>query len=124
MGKINNSALGNVPCNGCVLCCLGDAVRILPDDYSKNYLTEKHPYLAGELMIAHKENGECIYLNEKGCSIHDHEPVMCRIADCRSLALKFNFNAAIELHRLGRINIKVWEQGNKLLQDMKNKKLR
>ena len=121
MAKTTKYNFKDVPCNGCVICCVGDAVRLLPEDYRRNYLTEKHPYLAGELMIAHKENGECIYLNETGCSIHDHAPIMCRIADCRSLALKFSFDQAMELHRLGRINLKVWDRGNKLIEEMKRK---
>ena len=110
-----------MPCDGCTLCCEGDAVRLLPEDYTNNYLTEIHPYLSGELMIAHKVNGECIYLKDSGCGIHDNAPVMCRIADCRSLVLKLNFDAAMELHRLGRINLKVWDQGNKLIEEMKKK---
>ncbi len=120
MDKTIKPSFGYVPCNGCVLCCVGDAVRLLPEDYRRNYFTEKHPYLAGELMIAHKENGDCIYLDKTGCSIHDTSPVLCRIADCRSLALKFNFDQAMELHRLGRINIKVWDKGNQLIDEERN----
>jgi hypothetical protein len=84
-----------------------------------NYLTESHPYIAGALMIAHKPNGECIYLDEHGCSIHDHAPSLCRTADCRSLAIRIDFESAKKLHLLGRMDIRVWDQGHKLLEEMK-----
>jgi hypothetical protein len=112
-----------VPCNGCTLCCQGDAVKIEEEDVGKGYRVEPHPYLPGALMIAHKENGHCFYLNENGCSIHNYAPSLCRSADCRSLALKFDFVTAMKLHNTRRIDIRVWDQGNKLLEDMrKNKK--
>ncbi len=111
-------AIREVPCNGCTLCCQGDAVRLEPEDMAMGYQTEPHPYMAGALMIAHKENGECVYLDERGCTIHDHAPSLCRSADCRSVAARFSFENAMQLHRLGRLDIRVWDQGRKLLEDM------
>ncbi len=105
-----------VPCNGCTLCCQGDAVRLEPEDVAAGYQTEPHPYIPGALMIAHKPNGECVYLNEHGCSIHDHAPALCRSADCRSVAVRFNFENALRLHKLGRLDMRVWDQGRKLLE--------
>lgn len=107
-----------VPCNGCTLCCQGDAVRLEPEDLDAGYQSEPHPYIPGALMIAHKANGECVYLDGQGCRIHDHVPSLCRIADCRSVALKFDFENAMRLHRLGRLDIRVWDQGRKLLETM------
>jgi hypothetical protein len=108
-----------VPCNGCTLCCQGDAVRLEHEDMDRGYQTEPHPYIAGALMIAHKANGECVYLDDKGCGIHDHAPSLCRTADCRSIATRFSFEHAMQLHRLGRLDIRVWDQGRKLLEAMK-----
>ncbi len=105
-----------VPCNGCTLCCQGDAVRLEPEDMAAGYQTEAHPYIAGALMIAHKPNGDCVYLDERGCSIHDHAPSLCRSADCRSVAVRFDFENAMRLHRLGRLDIRVWDQGRILLE--------
>jgi hypothetical protein len=113
-----------VPCNGCTLCCEGDAVKIEKEDLGKNYYTEPHPYISGELMIAHKQNGDCIYLIENGCSIHDNAPALCRYADCRSLALKFDFLTAMNLHEMKRIDIRVWDQGNRLIEKIKRNKTR
>ena len=105
-----------VPCNGCTLCCQGDAVRVLPEDKPGSYKTEPHPYAPGARMLAHKANGECVYLGDGGCTIHDRAPALCRSADCRSLALKLDFDAAIRLHRTGRLDIRVWDRGHKLLR--------
>jgi hypothetical protein len=109
-----------VPCNGCTLCCQADAIRLLPEDNVEDYQTEPHPYIPGALMLAHKPNGECVYLYNQGCSIHDRAPSMCRIADCRSVAAKFNFEQARTLHSLGRLDLRVWDRGRELLDEMKN----
>jgi Fe-S-cluster containining protein len=77
--------MGIVPCNGCTLCCKSDAVRLLEGDSPKEYETEPHPTIPGALMIAHKENRDCVYLGDKGCSIHDRRPRMCREMDCRTI---------------------------------------
>ncbi len=107
-----------VPCNGCTLCCQGDAIRLEPEDMDAGYQTEPHPYIGGALMIAHKANGECVYLDGRGCSIHDRAPSLCRSADCRSVALKFDFENAMRLHRMGRLDIRVWDQGRKIIEAM------
>jgi len=108
-----------VPCNGCTLCCQGDAVRLEPEDGAMDYQTEPHPYIPGALMIAHKPNGECIYLEEGMCSIHDRAPSLCRTADCRSLAVRIDFERAKALHRMGRLDLRVWDQGHRLLEAMR-----
>jgi Fe-S-cluster containining protein len=51
-----------VPCNGCTLCCKGDAIRLTEEDNPEEYSTEPHPYISGALVLAHKPNGDCIYL--------------------------------------------------------------
>ncbi len=115
-------AFRHVPCNGCTLCCQGDAVRLQEEDLGAGYMTEPHPYIRGAVMIAHKPNGECIYLRGTACSIHDHAPSLCRMADCRSLALRFNFETARLLHEMRRLDIRVRDQGRKLLEEMRRKK--
>ncbi len=106
----------NVPCNGCTLCCQGDAIRLENEDSAMQYETEPHPFIQGALMLAHKANGECIYLDGNGCRIHDHTPSLCRFADCRSLALRIDFATARRLHFMNRLDIRVWDQGRKLLE--------
>jgi hypothetical protein len=108
----------DVPCNGCTLCCQGDAVRLQEDELGKGYRTEPHPRIAGALMIAHKPNGECIYLTEGGCRIHATAPALCRSADCRALAIRLDFEAARRLHLAGLLDIRVWDHGRELLGQM------
>ena len=116
MSPKRSSNFQYVPCNGCTLCCQGDAVRLEPEDLAGGYQTEPHPYIPGALMIAHKPNGECVYLKDGGCSIHHRAPSLCRAADCRGIAARFDFETARTLHALGRIDFRVWDQGRKLLE--------
>jgi hypothetical protein len=111
-----------VPCNGCTLCCQGDAIRLTEEDNPKEYLTEPHPYIPGAPMLAHKPNGDCIYLIENGCSIHNRAPSLCKSADCRSIALKYDFETAMQLHQMKRIDIRVWDKGMELIKEMKKKR--
>jgi hypothetical protein len=108
----------DVPCNGCTLCCLGDAVRLEKDDTAIHYETEPHPFIPGAFMLAHKSNGECIYRDRNGCRIHEYAPSLCRLADCRSLALRIDYETARRLHFMNRLDIRVWDQGHKLLEKM------
>jgi len=111
-----------VPCNGCTLCCQGDAIRLTEDDKPEDYITEPHPYIDDARMLAHKDNGDCIYLGDTGCTIHDRAPLLCRSADCRSIALKYDFNTVMQLHQMKRIDIRVWDKGNDLLNEIREKR--
>jgi len=106
-----------VPCNGCTLCCQGDAIRLLEEDNPEEYITEPHSFIPGALMLAHKPNGDCIYLDENGCSIHRRAPSLCKSADCRALAFRYDFETAINLHKAGRIDLRVWDKGNELIEE-------
>lgn len=111
-----------VPCNGCTLCCKGDLIRLTENDNPEEYLTEPHPRLPGALILAHKSNGDCVYLVENGCSIHGKAPELCRAADCRTIALKYDFNTAMKLHSTGAINILVWDKGRELLEHLRRER--
>lgn len=41
------------------------------------------------LRIPQMPNGDCYYLDEGGCSIHDRAPVVCREFDCRRFVTIF-----------------------------------
>ena len=69
-------------------------------------------------MLAHKPNGECIYLESDRCGIHDRAPVLCRSADCRSIAIKFDFETARQLHALRLIDIRIWDHGRILIKEV------
>lgn len=77
-----------VPCGSCTVCCQRDAIYLHPNlgDDPGFYHTE-NPH--GRVMLAHKPNGDCIYLDrQKGCQIYEHRPAICRELDCR-LILNF-----------------------------------
>ncbi len=105
-------SLGEVPCNGCTLCCHGDAIRLLGVDDPAQYQTEPHDWMPGHLMLAHKPNGDCIYLGESGCTIHERKPQMCREMDCRLVAHHLGYTQA----RKANIQIAVWHKGRALLR--------
>ena len=77
-----------VPCNGCQACCTNELLILHPEhgDRPGDYLTKvvRHPF-TGEIVLGlqQKDNGDCIYLGERGCTIHERRPAMCREFDCR-----------------------------------------
>lgn len=89
--------ISTVPCNGCTLCCKGDAIFLHPDKGDDISIYEtvvtKHP-LSGKKahMLKHKPNGDCIYLGEKGCDNYENRPIICREFDCRKLFLSLTKN--------------------------------
>jgi len=80
----------SVPCNGCIKCCQNEMLVLHPEmgDVASSYLTRKavNP-LTGVLVdvLQNKPNGDCIYLGDTGCTIHDRSPAICREFDCRRM---------------------------------------
>ena len=56
------------------------------------------------VALQKKPNGECVYLNESGCSIYERAPWTCRIFDCRKLSIEAMAKGfvPIEVVRAGR----------------------
>ena len=76
----------SVPCGTCNACCRGDAIFMHPEcgDDANLYKTVVYN---GRLILDHKPNGDCIYLDRAtGCTIHAIRPTVCRELDCRLLA--------------------------------------
>jgi Fe-S-cluster containining protein len=75
-----------VPCGTCTVCCQSDAIFLHPecgDDYRKYQVEIADD---GRVMLAHKPNGDCIYLDrEKGCTNWADRPTICREMDCREV---------------------------------------
>ena len=108
----------NVPCEGCVLCCRGDAIRLLPEDDISQYEIVPHVHYLDEWMLDHKKNGDCIYLDENGCSIHPRRPLMCREMDCRNLARNITYTNARQFAREKKLPLSVWKRGKELLRKL------
>jgi hypothetical protein len=103
-----------VPCNGCTLCCHNDAIRILPHEDASRWQTVPHAHMPDALMLAHKPNGDCIYLGERGCTRQDDKPQMCMEMDCRRIAQALTWTQARKLHQRGAFNIAIWKRGREL----------
>jgi hypothetical protein len=100
------SIVATVPCNGCSLCCTKGSILLHPElgDDPSQYQTETHPNFPGRAVIAHKPTGECIYLNDTGCSIHDRAPAHCREFDCRKIETAIGFTATRKLVKKGLLS--------------------
>lgn len=102
---------GDVPCGGCRLCCENELV-LLEHEEELDYATEDHPARAGRKVVAHKSDRTCVYLDEKGCSIHEKRPKLCRDFDCRVLAVRWKWGQAQTLG-IGD----TWARGRELLKE-------
>ena len=96
-------------------CCHGDAVRLLDSDDLSKYQTEPHPYMPKVLVVAHKPNGDCLYLGDEGCTIHDTKPQMCREMDCRRITLAITWSQARKMAARGALRMDVWRRGKELI---------
>ena len=50
---------------------------------------------AARYMLLHKDNMDCIYLGNDGCTIWDRAPAMCKEFDCRKRAVGDHDDIAI-----------------------------
>lgn len=76
--------VADVPCGACRACCVQDRIFLGPTDDPKSYRWHIED---GYAVLDRKPNGECIYLGDAGCSIHERAPSICRRFDCRVLVL-------------------------------------
>lgn len=84
----------DVPCGSCKRCCRGNStVMLLPQegDVVESYEHEimDLPGAGRGAVLKRQPNGDCVYLGENGCTIHDRAPSVCRVFDCRGAYLAF-----------------------------------
>lgn len=91
---------------------LAEFIRILPHEDASQWQTVPHTIIKGHRMLAHKPNGECIYLGATGCNIHGNAPQQCRQMDCRTLANRITYTQARKLN----LPIAVLQRGKELLR--------
>lgn len=72
-----------VPCGICRACCVRDRI-VLRDDEADRF---KWHFEGAQKVLDRKSDGMCVYLTERGCSIHVDAPDICRRFDCRVLFL-------------------------------------
>jgi len=103
-----------INCNGCTLCCQKDLIMLHPEhgDVPEDYETIP----VGDLFaLAHKPNGECIYL-EKGCTIYERRPVICREFDCADLMRRTTSHDRKLMLKNGWINKEVLRAGRRRMK--------
>jgi len=107
-----------VPCGGCHLCCrMMTPIHVergddpTQYDIAVCYSPNKPPYL----ILNRKNNGDCIYLDENGCTIHDRAPWTCRTFDCREL-FKASDRAGRRIAiKRGEVDARIFARGRELL---------
>lgn len=81
-----NSAF-SYTCHACNRCCRNKAIRVNPYEIlrlarylgiSTTQFIERHTE-AGGTVLRPKENGDCGFLGERGCSVHPDRPLACRL---------------------------------------------
>jgi Fe-S-cluster containining protein len=74
-------------CNACNRCCRNKAVRVNPYEIlrlarrlglSTTEFLDRNTE-AGGTVLRSKENGNCVFLGEHGCTVHPDRPLACRI---------------------------------------------
>lgn len=74
-------------CNGCTACCRWGSVILQPSDKAEDYETERLDDLT--VLKRQTDGRTCWYLDEeKGCTIYDKRPAVCRAFDCRLYGLQ------------------------------------
>lgn len=103
--------VSDVPCDGCTRCCRGDTIRIMPHEDPSQWQTEPHPAGHGMRQLAHKPDGDCVYLGASGCTIHGRAPQICKEMDCRLLYRAMSFTVA---RKQPTTFLTVWMRGRDL----------
>lgn len=85
-------------CDQCGVCCRLFLINLNEEEYrSKRYKTQFDEFvedfeeaeLCGCNILEQKEDGSCIYLKDKRCSIHEIRPESCRKFFCDSKEKRF-----------------------------------
>jgi len=73
-------------CGTCTACCKRDLIRLQGEDDLSAFKWHLEKEGADWVpTLDRKDNGECIYLTDDGCSIHGSQPGICKRFDCREL---------------------------------------
>jgi hypothetical protein len=69
-----------------------------------------------QIIIDRLPNGDCFYLGEHGCTIHDRAPWICRDFDCRA-ALRNSDRIGRKLAiKRGQMTKEIFARGRELLE--------
>lgn len=111
-----------VPCNGCTLCCkMMTLLRPEKGDDIESYVTarwfrdglDKPPVT----ILDRLPNGDCAYLGEHGCTIHERAPYECRQYDCREMFKNSDRPGRKLAVKQGRVPKAIFDRGRELLKE-------
>jgi Fe-S-cluster containining protein len=73
-----------VPCGACTECCrTGQGLFLHPDQGDDVASYQVRQVADGAFVLATTQEGACVYLGDKGCTIYERRPLICRTFDCR-----------------------------------------
>lgn len=107
----------DVPCGSCTLCCRTLIVPLAQEEFEQYdwaWVTTR----AGERLgraLKRKPTGECIYLGEKGCTIHGRAPHVCQRFDCRTLFKNSDRAGRRKAVKSGKIPKALFDKGREML---------
>jgi uncharacterized protein len=113
----------HVPCNGCTLCCRSLIVPLAEEEYQNYLWAWVKDARSGEVLgkaLQRRPNGDCVYLGEKGCTIHETAPHVCRRFDCRELFKKSDRNGRREVVKSGKLPKALFDKGREMLEKEKS----
>jgi hypothetical protein len=108
----------NVPCGSCRACCRHEYVVLFPE-YGDDPKCFDHVPLPGTdlLILRQLANGDCVYLGEGGCTIHERAPAVCRRFDCRTYFLSMTRNER-RMHERADLKVEIFEAARKRLHSL------
>jgi Fe-S-cluster containining protein len=116
----------DVPCGACRLCCTsGQAIPLQPekgdDLLSYDFRFIKFPDGKTHPVLNHKPNGDCVYLGDGGCTIHERAPLNCRMFDCRTYFKSFTKAQRVQMVAKGATANGIFEEGRKRLSSLRQR---
>jgi uncharacterized protein len=108
----------NVPCGSCRARCKGDLIVLFPD-HGDDVSSYKHIITPNGVAVLQKsKDGNCVYLDPNGCTIHDRAPVICRTFDCRQMFRNTPRNKRRLMLKHGMMNKEVLDAGRQRLNTL------
>ena len=113
-----------MPCNGCTECCRSNQGLVLHPEQGDDVVSYQHRTLAardtGEpvFVLAADQSGQCVYLGDRGCTIYERRPFLCRSFDCRTHYLMLPRQDRDNLVKLGLSSRAVFNAGRSRLKTL------
>jgi hypothetical protein len=113
-----------VPCGSCRRCCQGNSIVMLLEQEGDLIESYQHEFVnlpgAGRGPILKRTaDGDCVYLGESGCTIHDRAPVVCRVFDCRGAYSAFMTHPRPDRRRMVKsraVDPEILDRGRALIE--------